>query len=210
VLFQYRRSAVRDGALIQVEQLFLSPDGATACREHIQYRNGQLVSYATEDLRAEARGVITIDADPKKPRKERVLLEQVQGRDSGAKTIRGVENYQTNMLICDTIYPFILAHWDEILHGTAVKFRLISLDPPTTFGFKVVKQSETTWRGRPVLVVKMEPANLILSHLVHPIFFSIELAAPHRVFSYTGRITPRDKVGGAWKFVEAEAVFDWK
>lgn len=209
VIFHFRRTATQVGDAIQVEQLFTLPDGSVACRERILYRANQLVTYDTEDLRADVRGSIVIGPDPKNPKRERVSLEQIQGQNPGAKILKGVEPLQPNTLISDTIYPFILGHWDELMNGSAVKFRLVSLDPPTTFAFKVVKDSESTRSGQPVVVIKMELGNVILAHLMRPIYFTIEKAAPHRVFSYIGRTTPRDKVGGAWKFIDAEVVVDW-
>ncbi len=210
VLYQFRRSAVRTGEVIRVEQVFSLPDGAVACRENIEYRNDRLMLYAMEDLRADVRGGIRVQTDSTPQKRERVFLDQIQGYDGVAKTLKGVENFQTNMLICDMIYPFILAHWEELMRNAAVKFRLLSLDPPTTYGFKVVKEREATWQGQPVVIIKMELGNLFIAHLIRPIYFTIEKSAPHRVFSYTGRITPRDRTGGAWRFVDAEMVLDWK
>jgi len=210
VLFKFQRSATRDGPDVLVRQLFTLPDGSVACRETIHYRDDRLVSYETEDVRADTLGSIVIEPDPKKPRRERVLLQHVQDRKQGAKIEKGVETLEPNTLISDTIYPFILAHWDELMQGVSVKFHLISLDPPDTFNFRIVKEAETTWDGKPVVRIKMEPTNLIIAHFIRPIYFMIETAAPHRVFSYTGRTTPKAQIDGAWKFVEAEAVFDWK
>jgi hypothetical protein len=207
VLYKFRRAAVRAGEAVQVEQLFSLPDGSPACRETIRYRNNRLVSYNMEDLRAEVRGSIVIEAEPKK--KEKIFLEEIQGRNPGAKILKGVENLPPNTLIGDTIYPFILTHWGDLMRGGAVKFHFISLDPPTTFAFKVVRESDGVWKNQPVARIKMEPANVLIAHLVHPIIFNVEKAEPHRLFSYTGRTTPRDKTGGTWKIVEAEAVFDW-
>jgi hypothetical protein len=209
VLFTFRRTATRTGDQIQVEETFTLPDDAVACREHIHYLAGRLLSYDSEDFRADIRGSIVVDADPKNPKKERVRLEQIQGRNPGARVVKGVELLQTNTLISDTIYPFILEHWEDVMRGAAVKFRLVSLEPASTFGFKVVKEAETTASGRPTVRIKMEPSNLVVAQLIRPIYFTIEKTAPHRVFSYVGRITPREKVGGAWKFVDAEAVIDW-
>ena len=209
ILYKFRRAAVREGDRIQVEQTFTLPDGSVACRENIQYWNDQLTAYSMADVPADLQGSIVVEPNPKNPKKERVLLEQILGRSSGAKILNGVENLQTNLLICDTIYPFILSHWDELMR-TTVKFHLISIDPPTTFGFKLVKERETVWRDHPVVIIKMEPSNLIIAQLIRPIHFTIEKAAPHRVFVYTGRITPREKINGSWKFLDAEMVLDWK
>lgn len=206
VLFKYRRVATRDEDVIQVEQTFTIPDGSVACRENIRYQNGELVSYAMQDLRAGSRGSVVVEPDPKKPKKERLQLVYAE---DGGKIQKASETAQPNTLISDTIYPYILGHWDELLAGGAVKFRFISLDPPATFSFRLTKDSEGTWQGRPFVGIKMEPTNFIVAHWIRPIFFTIEQAAPHRVFSYTGRTTPRILTGGAWKFADAEAVFDW-
>lgn len=208
VLFKFQRSATRDGREVQVRQWFSLPDGSAACRENIHYRDDRLVSYEMEDLRMGDRGSILIEQDPQKPKREIMLLEHV--KNQGAKVQNATEVLQPNTLISDMIYPFILTHWDELMRGAAVKFHLISLDPPDTFNFRVVKESAATWDGKPVARIKMEPTNLIVAHLIRPIYFLIETAAPHRVFSYIGRTTPKENVGGAWKFVDAEAVFDWK
>jgi len=208
ILFKYRRQATRDGDAIRVEQSFTLPDGSLACRESILYRHGQLVSYTMHDLRAKSNGSILVEPDPKKPKMQRLQLEFLDGSD-GARIRKTSETLQPNTLISDTIYPFILAHWDELLQGASVKFRFVSLDPSGTFGFRLIKTSDSTWQGRPVVGIKMEPGNFIIAHWIRPIFFTIEKAAPHRVFSYTGRTTPRNHVGGDWKFVDAEAVFDW-
>lgn len=208
ILFKYRREATRDGELIRVKQAFTLPDGSVACRENILYRNDQLVSYDMLDLRAGAHGGILVEPDPKKPKVERLQMEFQSGGE-GAKDHKSSETLQPNTLICDTIYPFILAHWDELAQGTAVKFHFVSLDPAGTFNFRLLKDSESTWQGQPVMGIKMEPSNFILAHWIKPIYFLVEKAAPHRIFSYTGRATPRVNLGGAWKFTDAEAVFDW-
>jgi hypothetical protein len=208
ILFKYRRSAKRDGDNVFVEQLFTQPDGSVACRERIHYRNDLLVSYEMEDPRAGTQGSILIERDLKKPKREQILLSHAEHQ--GAKITKDTEILQPNTLISDTIYPFILTRWDELMQGGVVKFHLISLDPPDVFNFRLQKEGETTWEGKPVVRIRMEPTNLIVGHFIKPIYFLIETAAPHRVFSYTGRTTPQAKVDGAWKFVEAEAVFDWK
>jgi len=209
ILFKYRRVATRAGDLIRVEQTFALPSGAVACRENIFYQNGELLSYDMADLRSGARGSILVEPDPQKPKTQRLQLCYVPDGTDTAKTRKNTEPLQPNTLISDTIYPFILDHWEELSQGGQVKFHFVSLDPAATFNFRLVRDSTSVWQGRPVLRIKMEPANFLLAHWIKPIFFDLEKAAPHRIFSYTGRTTPRKFTGGAWKFVDAEAVFDW-
>ena len=209
VLFKYRRVATHEGGIVHVEQIFSLPDGTVVCREHIRYRGDQLVSYAMEDLQAAIRGRISIAPDPKKPREDRIKLDFIEGRKTEEKIKDASESMEKNTLIADTIYPYILTHWDELLQGATVKFRFISLDPARTFGFHLVKMGAADWQGHPAIRIKMEASNFIVAHLINPIYFVIEQAPPHRIFSYTGRTTPRVLVNGSWKPVDAEAVFDW-
>lgn len=209
VLFKYRREAAREGNLIRVLQTFTLPSGAVACRENICYRHGQLLSYDMADLRSGAHGSILVEPDPKKPKTNRLQLVYVPDGTGSDKTRKNTEPLQPNTLISDTIYPFILEHWDELAQGGQLKFHFISLDPAETFNFRLVRDSSSAWQGQPVLRIKMEPANFLLAHWIKPIFFDLEKAAPHRIFSYTGRTTPRSNTGNSWKFTDAEAVFDW-
>jgi len=73
-----------------------------------------------------------------------------------------------------------------------------------------VKTGETEINGRTVEQIKMEPTNLFVSRLVDPLIFNVEKDAPHRIVSYLGRTTPRIQKGKAWKYLDAETVFDWK
>jgi hypothetical protein len=209
VLFKYRRAATSKGDLIQVEQTFAQPDGVVICRENILYRSSQLVSYAMEDSRAGVRGSIVIDHGTKKRGEQQILLDYIEKRPSGPKIHQATERLEPNTLISDTIYPYILTHWDYLRQGTVVKFHFISLDPATTLNFRLVKEAETNWQGRAVVRIKMEASNFIVAHWINPIYFLIEKAPPHRIFSYIGRTTPRALVDGAWKPMDAEAVFDW-
>jgi hypothetical protein len=72
-----------------------------------------------------------------------------------------------------------------------------------------VKTGESVLNGRPVEQIKMEPVSLIISHLVDPLMFTVEKDGAHRMLSYIGRTTPRVQKGKAWKYLDAETVFNW-
>ena len=55
----------------------------------------------------------------------------------------------------------------------------------------------------------MEPTSLIIARLVDPVFFTLEKNGQHRVLRYTGRVTPKTKVGNKWDDLDATVVFDW-
>jgi hypothetical protein len=78
-----------------------------------------------------------------------------------------------------------------------------------TIGFRVVKESETLWQGKPVVILRMEPTSPIIRALVDPLHFKIEKDSPHRVLEYSGRTTLKIKSGNKWEDLDGITVFDW-
>jgi hypothetical protein len=72
-----------------------------------------------------------------------------------------------------------------------------------------VKTGETVQDRQPVVQITMKPASLFVAALVKPLIFTVEKDSPHRVLSYLGRTTPRIQKGKAWKYLDAETVFDY-
>ena len=209
VLFTFQRSATRSGSTVHVECLFTRPDGSTGAVENLVYESGQLVSYQMKDLQAGLWGSILIYPDPKKPDRQKISINH--GRDSDTKHKGTVADLPKNTVIDDTLYPFILAHWDKLERGATVKFRFVSLErEETTYGFKLAKATEDVMNGKLVVCIRMEPTSLIVARFLDPLYFSLENDAPHRLVEYVGRTTPRVKKGKAWKYLDADTVFDWK
>jgi hypothetical protein len=111
-------------------------------------------------------------------------------------------------VIDDTLYPFMMAHWDDLMRGNAVKFRFVSLEWERTFEFRLVKAGESVRNGQPVVQIRMEPTGMFVAKLVNPLLFTVEKNDPHRILSYIGRTTPRIKKGNSWKYLDAETVFN--
>ena len=208
ILFKFARTATRSGSTVRVERKFTLPDGTTAATENITYESGQMVSCEIKELQAGLWGTIQIQGDPKKPARQKITISH--GHDGDAKKTGTTEDMSKDVLIDDTIYPFILAHWGELMRGASVKFRFVSLEWEKTFGFKFSKEGESTRDGTPVVTVRMEPTNVLVAHFMNPLIFTLEKNGPHRVVEYIGRTTPRIQSGKSWKYLDADTVFDWK
>lgn len=207
VLFTFQRTATNSGPTLHIERKFIRPDGFLAAIEHVTYETNRLVAYDLKEFQADVWGDIEISADPKKPDQQKISINYRPGPDAKKNP---AQNLLPDTLIDDTVYPFILAHWDALMHGDSVKFRLVSLEWETTFAFRLVKESETTLRGLPMVRIKMEPTSLLVARLVSPLYFTVEKDGAHRIAEYTGRTTPRIKKGKSWKYLDADTVFDWK
>jgi hypothetical protein len=106
--------------------------------------------------------------------------------------------------------PFLMSHYDALFRGGEIRCRYLVIPRLETVGFKFKKDSESTWEGRPVMIVRMEATSPIIRTLIEPVFFTMKKDAPHRVLEYVGRTTPKMKVGNKWKDLDAVTVFDWK
>ena len=210
LLFKSQRTANRTGTTVKVTCDYTAPDGSLAARDRIVYEAGQLASFATDEFQTGDRGSAVVRPDPNSPGKRRVYFDYTTGQGSAAKKSSDSESIEHEVLVDDMIPAFIVSHWDTLMQGAAAKFRFIVLSRTETVGFKLVKNSETIWRGRAAIRLKMEPTSLIIAQLVDPISFIVEKDRRHRVLEYRGRTTPVIRNGNKWKELDAVTVFDWK
>jgi len=186
ILFTFQRTATRSNSTVRVERQFVRPDGFVAATEDAVYESGRLASFHMKEFQAKVSGAIQISPD-----QQRIYISYGRGLEP-PKAIGQVLLPDTE--VDDTIYPFMLAHWDELMRGAPVKFHFVSLEWKKVFGFRLVRTGET----------------MLVAKLVDPLCFTIEKDSPHRVIAYVGRTTPRIKKGKSWKYLDAETVFDWK
>jgi hypothetical protein len=207
LLFTFRRTATRSGSTVSVQRQFLGTNGAVAAEEDATYESGRLVSFQMREYQAQVSGVIQILPDPRDPARQNLIL----GYGPGLTPPPGSsQKLPPDTVTDDNLYPFMMAHWDDLMQTNAVKFNFISLEKKRTFGFRFVKAAESVQDGRTVEQIRMEPVNIFVAHLIDPLLFTVERDGAHRILSYTGRTTPRIKKGKVWKYLDAETVFDWQ
>jgi len=206
VLYTFRRTAVRAGAMVHVERQFLGTNGTVAAVEKVLYESNQLVSYEMQDFQARVSGAIHIEPDPENPARQKIFISYTHGLTPPKGRARTL---QPDTVIDDTLYPFMLAHWDELMHGKAVEFHFVSLEWERAFEFELVKTGESVQDGQPVVQITMKPASFFIARLVKPLLFTVQKNDPHGIRSYIGRTTPRIPKGNSWKYLDAETVFNY-
>lgn len=202
VLFTFHRSATSSGSTIRVLREFKLPDGTVAARERVVYDGGQLKSFLLEELQTGAKGSAVVRSSSGGTKLNFDYTE-------GSVRKSGSEKFLPEILISDMVGPNIVSHWDALVNGAKVKCRLVSVSRAETVGFEFFKEGESTWRGKPVLLVKLKPTSIIIARLVEPLHFVVEKESPHRVLQYTGRTTPSIRRDGKWEDLDATTVFDW-
>jgi hypothetical protein len=203
VLFTFVRTATNSGSTIHVERDFNLPDGKLAAREQVVYEKGQLNSFVLEELQTGAKGSLMVQSSGGDAKVNFNFTE-------GSTKKNDSEKFLNEILVSDMVGPFIAAHWDALANGGTVKCRLVSVSRAETVGFKFFKESDSTWHGKPVMNVTLQPSSIIIAKLVDPLHFVIEKESPHRVLQYSGRTTPSIRKNGKWGDLDAVTVFDWK
>lgn len=200
VLFTFRRTATRSGSTVHVLREFDLPDGRVAARERVIYQGTQLKSFSLEDLQIGSRGSAVVQQGAREMNFQYAV---------GATRRDGNEKFMDRILVNDMVGPYIAAHWDALAGGSVLKCRFVSIPRAETVGFKFFKESEATWRGKPVMIVKAEPTSILIAHLVAPLHFIVDKAGRHHVLEYTGRTTPKFRKNGKWEDLDAATVIDW-
>jgi hypothetical protein len=206
VLFKFRRSATNVGSTVQVAREYKRPDGTLAATEDVVYESGQLISYELKELQSGNQGSAMVKTDPKNTKGRQLIFQY----SVGGKTSSDSEKLQPDTLINDTVGPFIRQHWDALANGSTVKFRMVALARKETVGFKLIKESETSVKGKPVAIIRMEAASMFIAPFVDPLRFTVEKEGAHRVLNYSGRTTPLIQRKGEWQDLDAFTVFDWE
>ena len=208
-LFTFKRSAALVGPASIVLAEYAYPDGKLAVRERVIYQDHLLARYELDELQTGASGSATIERDAREPNKGRIVFRFVRDISSHAAPATKTEPLLPDTLINDMVGPFLASHWDRLNRGEKVVCRCIVVARRETIGFTFRKESEGRWRGRDVVILKMEPSNLLLSVFVDPLRFILEKDPPHRVLQYAGRTVPKTGQHGQWRDLDAVMVFNW-
>ncbi len=208
LLFTFRRTATQTGDIVRVLREFSNPDGSPAAQERVVYERGRLVRFELDELQIGASGRAIIEASENH---QRIDFQYIAGAGPQARRKGNTETVREAVaLISDMIPAFLVDHWDELDRGAAVKFRYIVVPRLETIGFKLSRESTGEFKGKKVVRIKMEPTSWIIAQALDPLLFTVEADAPHRIFQYRGRTTPKIRSGQTWKDLDALTVFDWE
>lgn len=203
LLYTFKRTAHRDGPLLNVVRTYSYPDGRVAAVEKATYRDGNLVSYTLDEKQINAHGSLKIDGNALAG-KGKVHFSYT---DNG-NTKTGDEQLSGPTVINDDITAYMQAHWNELMAGKTLNVRYLVIPRQETVGFSLSKSGEDNWNGRQVVNVKMDPSSFIIGLLVDPVYFTFDKKTGE-IIQYTGRTTPMIKQGGDWKPLDAVTALQW-
>lgn len=201
LLFNFRRTARRAGDLIHVTRTYAYPGGRTAAIEKATYNDHRLVSYTLIEKQIGARGRAEIQGDAQAGSGKISFRYEKDG-----ETYTNVEDLASATVVNDNIVPYLRAHWDELMQGKEVESHYIVIPRTRTVGFNLIKSGETTWHGKPAVIIKMLPSSWFISLVVDPVYFTV-VKDNRQVVKYEGRVTPKIEENGEWQDLDAVMLF---
>lgn len=209
LLYTFKRVAEQSNSIVKVQREYEDPMGKLAARETVFYEGASLKAFYFEDLQTGAHGSAVVEPDSKSHVRSFLVFRYARNASDLAASEFRREPWTEDTLVNDTVGVFLAAHWEQLDSGRTVRCKYVVVPRRETVGFSFKKESESTWRGRGVIILKMLPTNPLLSAFVDPLYFTVEKAPPHRVLQYVGRTTPKILDHGRWKDLDALTVFDW-
>jgi hypothetical protein len=200
LLFNFRRTASRSGNETNATRTYTYPNGRTAAIEKATYQDGRLISYRLLEKQIHAHGQAEIHGSAWRG-KGQISFRYVKD----GETLTNIEDLEAGTVVNDTIVPYMLAHWDELMPGKEVYARYIVVPHTETVGFNLVKSGEATWKREPAVIIEMVPASFFVRLVVDPMYFTVEKDS-HRVVKYEGLVTPKIKEDGEWENLDAVMV----
>lgn len=209
LLYRFKRVATRSGDTIRVLREFSYPDGKPAAREQVLYDANTLKTYQLEELQTGWTGTANIERAPNNPAAAKIVFTYRRNAAAQSTAATRKEPLVPDTLVSDMLGFFFASHWEALQQGRKVTCRYVVVPRRETIGFSFKTESESKFKDRQAIVVKMQPSSLVFSVLVDPLYFTVEKAPPHRVLQYTGRTMPKKLEGGQWQDLDAVTVFDW-
>lgn len=189
LLFKFTR-AEKDHHVVRT---YVDPQGVRAALEELDY-DGDVLKKATlvQDQLGQ-KGSITVSNG-------RINFEYTK---DGVTKKANLE-LESNFIVTDQVYPFVLKNWGALMKGDSLTVRLGVMDRLETVGFKFFKENDETVDGKPMTIIKMKPTSFLIATVVHPILFYFEKDDAHRLDKVVGRTLPKIKTsGGKWADLEA-------
>lgn len=153
------------------------------------------------------KGVIVRYEVQRLPTKETGVIETKDGKiiftytENGKKS-ESREPLKENTLVSATLAPYLESKMEDLLAKKDVDFRYAVWFRKETVGFRFSYDKEQNGQ----VVIKMNPTNFLYKSLVKPIYFTYQKATK-KLISVEGRTTPKQKVGSAWKDLDALSVY---
>jgi hypothetical protein len=205
LLFQYENKKGSTGAVTFSHTRYQElSNGKSAVEEDMLFENGKLKNYKYNQLQTDESGTIEI-------KDGRVFYNYVEQ----GKTSTDDEKFEEGMIVPDQIEETIRASWKQLEADESVKIRILLLERQDSVGFKLFKDKDRDYKGKPAVDVVMKPSSIFIAAVAPSFRVTVEKESPHRLLELEGRLPVRmpkvnpPKKRGDWKAIDARVEMDY-
>ncbi|HRK07338.1 MAG TPA: hypothetical protein PLZ57_06180 [Pseudobdellovibrionaceae bacterium] len=180
---------------------YLSPEGRELVRETSTFQISEgrevLKKFRVEQLQLETDGFVELSEG-----KARFSFTKA-GKTQTAEESVGEDFVVSSTLVAHLRQP---KNWERLLKGERVRVRFAVIDRRETVGFEFFKVKEVEVQGRKAIAVKMKASSLIISAIVDPLHFYIDLENG-LLLEMEGRSAVKVGEVGKWKDFDGYTVY---
>lgn len=176
---------------------YLLPDSTDAVVEKAIIVNGKLKEYTSDFLILNEQSVLELDNG---------ILTITYTKDGKTKT--KTMDFNDTLLVGPLFVEHLVAHWDGLMAGETVKFRLPAADMLTTAGFYLKQIDDSKFQKPGTVVIKMGVSSIFLKLLIKPSYFVMNTETRKVEEIHGLSILPHKKDGDWKKTTNVEIYFD--
>ena len=180
---------------------YLNPEGRELVRETstLQLKDGRevLKKFRVEHLQLQTDANVTVQDG-------KALFQLTKD----GKTQSAEEKLTDDFIVSSTLVAYLrqTQNWERIMKGERVRARFAVLDRRETVGFEFFKVKEAEVQGRKAVSIKMKPSSLLISALVDPLYFYIDIENG-LLLEMEGRSAVKTGEAGKWKDFDGFTVY---
>ena len=150
-LFDFERTITPTARGKVVEVWFRDPHGQVAVHEKVTYEGDAVLRYESVQHQLGERYVLNVMGD-----------EAVLEIKRGGTTTRSAYEWTDNTLTVDQIASYVNQHWERLLSGGEVSFRLVALSRNRIVRFTITYREHRSYEGQPAVLLRMEAGNFFV------------------------------------------------
>ena len=195
-LFTFERTMATTNGQNVANVRFRDRAGAIAVTERVTYAGQSVVRHELVQHQIDKRYVMTVSGDG-----------AVFEIERNGETSRTRHNWTPDTLTVDQIRPHVTAHWNQLMRGEEISFRLVALTRARIVSFTLKRHQTTERGGRPAVVIRMRAGSFLVR------WFTAEI---DMVFADEGRtllesrgpLPVKIKLGNGWVDLDGRMVWD--
>jgi hypothetical protein len=178
--FRYENTRTQEGSTLFSRTIYTDLAGKHLVDEETIYDSGKFSKYTYTQLQTGDSGFIEV--------KDGKVFFSFSDPE---KTKADDKSYNADMITADMLQDKIHQNWDLLMKGDDLKTRFLVLEVQDDFGFKIFKDGETNFNGRPAVSLTMKASGFFVALAAPSFHFIVEKEAPHRLLRMEGRLPVR-------------------